>query len=279
MSEQHEAMQPGAPEELLSGSTKRVVEAEPPRAWAELPLKRKIRDPFLKRYAVPLLALVIAAAMGAALLIELAMGAPEEVLGETAGLSFGAMFLLLLAWPFTRLGGKKLREVKEEELTAESYGDACVLQDVKSKARRIRLPETYRGMKLIAVQGGLAGKNRYQMVILPQGMERLEIGALSGMKQLAHVQLPGQISEVPVSLLEACPRLTAVVVPLSVTSIGSRAFANCRALRDVYLTAAVKEIAEDAFVGCREVMFHVQPGSVAERWARENGESYTYRYC
>lgn len=279
MPEQHTGMSTATAQGLWVGSTKRMIVAEPPRAWAERPLKRKgreLRDPLIRKLMILLILAAIAAL--AAILIGAMMGMDDDAIyiilsvGAIA-LVWGIPMLLLLR----RVRGR-LRDAKPDSLTTESYGDACVLRDVRCKPRRIRIPETYRGMRLIAAEGGFARKGRYDTVILPESMERLADGLFLGCRNLTQVQLPGRIEAVPPSMMEKCTALTAIVVPLSVKRIGKRAFAGCKSLRDVYITAAVKEIAEDAFEGCTDVMFHVQEGSVAEHFVRERELSYTYKY-
>lgn len=87
---------------------------------------------------------------------------------------------------------------------------------------------------------------------------------------IAFVHLPQGLEEIPDAMFAGCNNLPAIVLPTSVTRIGSRAFAGCTELREVYVTAATTEIAPDAFEGCGLLLFHVQPGSAAEAWAKEH---------
>ena len=278
MSEQYAGPNEATTQGMWVGSTKRMVVSEPPHAWAERPLKRKgkeIRDPLIRKLWV----LFFAAVAGLILLAVFAGMESQEDLQIAAAV--GILLLVFVYIPtllVVRARRRRVREAKLDDLTTESYGAACVLKDVRSKIRRIRIPETYRGMRIIAAEGGFARKSRYETIVLPEGMERLSEGLLMGCRGLTQVQLPQRIEEVPASLLEKCTQLTAIVVPLSVRRVGKRAFAGCKSLRDVYLTAAVKDIAEDAFAGCTDVMFHVQEGSTAERFARDHDFSYTYKY-
>ncbi len=53
--------------------------------------------------------------------------------------------------------------------------------------------------------------------------------------------------------------------------------ADCSQLLAAHIPSSVTEMADDAFAGCKDMMFHVQPGSEAERFAREKGVNYTYQ--
>ncbi|MCL1855823.1 MAG: leucine-rich repeat domain-containing protein, partial [Clostridia bacterium] len=83
-----------------------------------------------------------------------------------------------------------------------------------------------------------------------------------------------------------CESLTKVTLPDSVTSIGGYAFAHCKELTSVTIPASVTDIGDFAFhirnkkmdiVPNQKVVLHVEKGSYAEQYAKDNGIRYTYR--
>lgn len=268
MTEQNPNMHGGAADMPLTGSTKYAVESDPPRAWPELPLEQRSKGQGKPRNRV-------ANVLGVILFIVACV-----ITTFNEGLAYATIIVCLVVvlcgTVIPRLHGR-LRDAKTEEMTTESYGEACILKDVHSKAKHLRIPGTYRGMRIVAVEGGFARRGQYHTVVLPEGLERLAEGLFMGCRNLTQVQLPQRIEEIVPSLLEKCVSLQAIVVPLSVRRIGARAFAGCRQLRDVYLTSAVTDIVPDAFEGCTDMLFHVQEGSEAERFAREHGINYSYK--
>lgn len=253
-------------------STKRPAVQEAPRAWPEKRLKKGgLRGiPWKAKLVLLVLAWVLAAAA--------ALAAGDEEWVFTALGMAGVFSVLLVVAYFYQAATNRLKTIPEEQLIIETYGDFCEVKGFQGKLRyRVRTPETYRGMKIIAIDGGFAKNRRLHTVAIQGEVKTLPEGFLAGCRNLEQVRLPQTLTAVPARMMEGCGRIQTVVVPVSVQSVGSRAFAGCEMLRDVYLTAAVTAIADDAFVGCKDMMFHVQPGSEAERFAREKGVNYTYQ--
>lgn len=116
----------------------------------------------------------------------------------------------------------------------------------------------------------------YQKLHVPDAMDGVTItaaapGLFAGNRVLAFVHLPQGLMAIPERMFMGCDNLPAIVIPPQVRAIGSRAFADCTELKDVYLPDSVEEIAGDAFEGCENVLLHVRPGSMAERFARAHG--------
>ena len=61
-----------------------------------------------------------------------------------------------------------------------------------------------------------------------------------------------------------------MTIPEGTQTIGQRAFASCPNLQRVTLPASVASIGADAFPGAPLLTLHVQPGSHAAAYAREN---------
>ena len=256
-------------------STKRpaVQKVPKPEAWPEPKLKRgKLRSLPWK----PMLALLIMAWALVPLVSAMSYNY-EGAIFAALGVAIVASVLLVLAFFYLAITSW-LKLIPEEKLIIETYGDFCEVRGFRGKLPRLmRMPETYRGMKITAIDGGFAKNRRLRTVVMQGEIAALPDGFFAGCRNLEEVRLPQALTAIPAGMMEKCTRLAAVYVPVKVQSIGSRAFADCAMLRDVYLTSAVQEIAKNAFDGCRDMMFHVQPGSEAERFAREKGINFSYQ--
>lgn len=259
-------------QEEADQSAKRPAVQQEPKAWPEPRLKRgklstlpwkPILALLILAWALIPLAAVIFQDEGS-ILAALAMAIVASVL-----LVLAFFYLAIISW---------LKVVPEEQLVIETYGDFCEVRGFRGKLPRLlRMPETYRGMKITAIDGGFARNRRLHTAVIRGEIATLPDGFFAGCRKLEEVRLPQALTAIPAGMMEKCTRLASVYVPVKVQSIGSRAFAGCTQLRDVYLTSAVTEIAGDAFEGCTDMMFHVQPGSGAERFAREKGINYSYQ--
>ena len=270
MSEMDTSTKYAVPAGTAELSTKRPADAVlRPRAWQMLPVRKGAKG--VKDGAI----WVWLGINTAAAVVFVCLFGME---GEETGVAISVMLWLLslpVLW-IAKIVRNRLKMLKEEELVTESYGEACVLLDVKTRKRRVRIPDAYRGMKITEVRGGFARKRKFHTVIVPVGVEMLSEGLFARCGKLTHVQLPTHMKQLPANLLERCRKLEKIVIPMLVEEIGSRAFADCKALRDVYVTAGTRYISPDAFDGCTDMMFHVQEGSEAERYAQEHGINYSY---
>jgi len=253
-------------------STKRPAVQEEPKAWPEKRLKKGGLRGVPWKVKLVLLALAWAVIPLAWIIYQ-----DEDAIFTALGMAIAASALLVLAYLY-QAAANRLKTIPEEQLIIETFGDFCEVKGFQGKMRcRVRTPETYRGMKITAIHGGFARNKRLHTVVVQGAMSTLPDGFLAGCRNLEQVRLPQGLTAISAGMMEKCTRLTCVVVPVNVQSIGSRAFADCAMLRDVYLTSAVTAIADDAFAGCKDMMFHVQPGSEAERFAREKGVNYSYQ--
>lgn len=249
-----------------------VQKVPKPKAWPEPKLKRG------KLWKLPWKPMLVLLIMAWALVPLAAMIYNDEgAIFAALGVAIVVSVLLVLAFFYLAITSW-LRILTEEKLIFETYGDFCEVRGFRGKLPRlIYMPTTYRGMKITAIHGSFAKNRRLRTVVIRGEIAVLPDGFFAGCRNLGEVRLPQALTAIPAGMMEQCTRLAAVYVPVKVQSIGSRAFADCAMLRDVYLTSAVQEIAKNAFDGCGDMMFHVQPGSEAERFAREKGINFSYQ--
>ena len=70
----------------------------------------------------------------------------------------------------------------------------------------------------------------------------------------------------------SCDNLSSVAFPYNLKIIGARAFAYCDKLDIVDLPGGIASIGPEAFSAT--IKMKVGPGSVAEKWAKENKVSF-----
>ena len=71
-----------------------------------------------------------------------------------------------------------------------------------------------------------------------------------------------------------CSKLTEVIIPNHITAIFHNAFENCTGLKKVVIPSIVEEIGNDVFKGCSNLTIYCEPGSIAEKYAKDNNIKY-----
>lgn len=173
----------------------------------------------------------------------------------------------------------RLDDEPEEErfFSFSCFGDECSIANYTGRSRVVKIPDTLNKLDVIALEGGFSGRRNLFSIDLPVHLETISDGAFRSCVNLQRACLSDKLTALPRSCFEGCRKLPMLVLPVSVTEIGERAFAGCAGLRDVYITSATTHIAQDAFDGCGKLLFHVQRGSEAERFAKTHSFDYSYK--
>ena len=153
----------------------------------------------------------------------------------------------------------------------------------------IRLPD---GITEIPVKA-LYGCSKLSSLTLPAGLMSIRQQAFEGCSALSALSFPDSLTSIGLQAFYDCDGLSFLTFPASLTGIGDRAFEGCNALQSVTfpegtqtigwmaftscpklqwvtLPASVTSIGADAFTGAPLLTLHVQPGSKAATYAREN---------
>lgn len=116
------------------------------------------------------------------------------------------------------------------------------------------------------------GYTAVEQIVLPESVERIEIGAFQNCKNLKEIvipekctfiggatfteceslekiNLPSGLKTIEGGLFQKCSKLKDVNIPNSVTLIGSAAFEYCKSLVDISIPKSVQSIGEYAFSG------------------------------
>lgn len=110
----------------------------------------------------------------------------------------------------------------------------------------------------------------------PEGTLSLGESALQGCSSLETLLLPDGLESIAYTALRDCSRLTQLEFPEGVTTMSYHHFDGCTALKDVYLPRSMTTF-DVKFNGWGDdqlaadetnIVFHVWPGSAAEKWAK-----------
>ena len=85
------------------------------------------------------------------------------------------------------------------------------------------------------------------------------------------VTIPEGVTVIGEHAFFECASLTSVTIPEGVTEIGRFVFDDCKSLTDVTIPGSVREIGKWAVASWPNPTIHAPAGSVAERYAKENG--------
>ena len=111
------------------------------------------------------------------------------------------------------------------------------------------------------------------IVFTPEETMRQARGVAEG-KGTAGIVMPAALTLIGEEAFAGIAAET-IEVTENVVSIGPRAFANCKNLREISIPASVTEIDDSALEGCEKVTVYGVKGTEAERFATENGFTFT----
>jgi hypothetical protein len=132
-----------------------------------------------------------------------------------------------------------------------NVGIVWVDEDDHEMGYALVMPNTLDGYLVVAVHDEAFAESDLTGVTFPEGIVRIGDGAFG-----------------------YCYYLESISIPNGATSIGDNAFGLCYALTDAYIPASVTNIGENAFEACDDIVLHVQEGTYAEQYAKDNGIAY-----
>ena len=107
---------------------------------------------------------------------------------------------------------------------------------------------------------------------LPDDLEWIGPKAFADCGRFESIRLPYKLSLLGEEAFWSCDNLSNVVFPYNLKLVGARAFAHCDKLEFADLPGGIASIGPEAFPAT--IRMKVGEGSVAEKWAKENGVSY-----
>jgi hypothetical protein len=91
------------------------------------------------------------------------------------------------------------------------------------------------------------------MMVVPNGVQKIAEGAFHGCVYLTDIILPESLMIIGDDAFRGCHRLTAIEIPDSVTKIGELCFSDCKKLTAVSLSKGLTEITFGVFASCDEL--------------------------
>ena len=117
----------------------------------------------------------------------------------------------------------------------------------------------------------LTSLENLRYVELPASMLQIESCAFSFCKSLQSITLPRGLDVIEYHVFGFCKNLQSITIPDGVRRIGTCAFECCENLQSITIPESVTEIGREAFGRCDRLQtIYGVPGSIAERYAKEN---------
>ncbi len=104
---------------------------------------------------------------------------------------------------------------------------------------------------LVEIAENACYQNYFTKVILPEGVERIGLGAFSDCYSLTEVVLPSGLKEIGDMAFYYCSNLAEITMPAGLERIGAQAFYGCIGLTELVLPPSLKEIGDRAFYDCK----------------------------
>lgn len=131
-------------------------------------------------------------------------------------------------------------------------------------------------------------------IVIPNTVKIIGEGSISERTKIENVTIGNSVTTIGMAAFRNSTGLKSINIPSSVNSIGDFAFQNCTSLREIKIPSSVKSIGEDAFAEdaftaeqavddplgnmnskpLPKLVVTVEPGSYAEKYAKENGLTY-----
>lgn len=92
-----------------------------------------------------------------------------------------------------------------------------------------------------------------ERIFLPDGVQKIGVGAFFGCSALTHIHLPENLKIISERLFSGCIALQRVALPQSLEVIADYAFYDCRALERLTLPETVQKLGKYACYNCRSM--------------------------
>lgn len=144
-----------------------------------------------------------------------------------------------------------------------SDGEGVTLVWATDEAKNIVVPETYAGLPVTAVGGGVfQDHTTLQRVVLPKTVTSFGSYAFKGCIALTSCNIPSGMTAIPEYCFHGCSKLRRIVLPTGLKVIGTYAFTNCSSLETIDFPDGLTSIGSNAFNGCSSLKQAIVPDSV-----------------
>lgn len=158
------------------------------------------------------------------------------------------------------------------------------LTDPSTEFGFMSLYQTYALKELIWPQGiKVLGRDFLRVtglesVVIPEGVETIEIDALREARNLSDVTLPNTLKTIADNAFFRCEKLESIVLPASVETVGRTAFSYCYGLKSITVLNKDTELADDTFQGIGGItVYGIPGGKVQQTVERHKKDGWVFR--
>ena len=126
-------------------------------------------------------------------------------------------------------------------------------------------------------KSAFSGCDHLKTVHLPSGLTEISDGMFKGCNCLAKCFIPDGVESIGDDAFNNCISMNSPWIPSGLKRIGNRAFWGCKNVKRIVIPFSVGYIGEDAFGGCPQITIVGEKGSVAEKYAMENGIEFSVK--
>jgi hypothetical protein len=109
-------------------------------------------------------------------------------------------------------------------------------------------------------------KNRYEILVIMEGVEFIENSAFTGFKKLQIIIMANTVKRIGRFAFCGCEKLTQVLWSTNLEVIKYSAFYLCKSLRKVFLPPSCREVHANVFQHCKNLVMFVYPFGVNLSW-------------
>lgn len=164
--------------------------------------------------------------------------------------------------------------LEEDGIRYTVFTDHAALIKPVSEHDSLVLPSLVGGKPLTGISSYAFQSSPLRSVVFPDSLRNIRRAAFYKAGNLETVHIPGSVEIIDRGAFSTCGSLREVTIENGCGHLGYRAFASCRALKSIIIPPSVHYIGEDAFHNCRRLTIYGEKGSLAERYAKENGIAF-----
>ena len=109
-------------------------------------------------------------------------------------------------------------------------------------------------------------KNRYEILVIMEGVEVIENSAFTDFKKLRIIIMASTVKRIGRFAFCGCEKLTQVLWSTNLEVIEYSAFYLCKSLREVFLPQSCQEVHANVFQHCKNLVMFVYPSRVHLSW-------------
>lgn len=157
---------------------------------------------------------------------------------------FGGIFLCMILF---NVSVNADAAKKSGNFEYESDKNGITITDYTGKEKKVKIPETINGRKVVEIDTTAFKKNKtVRKIIMPDSVESIGYQTFAQCEKLKSIRLSKNLTDIDACAFSGCKSLKKVVLPKTVTLIPYGCFRRCESLESINLEN-VEDIGVDAF--------------------------------